>query len=309
MTVTSMNDKLERQLTDCLNETHLPYPKRQGKARDIYELNDYLLIIATDRISGFDRTLTTIPFKGQVLNQLSVWWFHMTKHIIPNHLITVPDPYSMIVQKCQPIPIEVVVRGYLTGSTQTSIWTLYKKGHRQFFGQKLPEGMKKDDPLPQPILTPTTKETSHDRPLELEEIPQKTGITEKQWDKISQTALKLFDFGQKIALQHGLVLVDTKYEFGWDQSGQLCIIDELHTPDSSRFWQQSHKSEHYDKEILRQWYKDHSSPYTQSVLPEAPNALRIKMAKRYIKLYEQLTGERFNGQKFNTQQVMQEINY
>jgi len=300
-----ISDKIEQKLNHCLSDTQLNYPKKTGKARDVYDLGDQLLIVATDRLSASDRQLTTIPFKGQILNQLSAWWFRMSEHIIQHHLLRVPDAHSMLVKNCQPIPIEVVVRGFLTGSTKTSIWTLYKQGQREFFGHRLPDGMRKNEALSRPIVTPTTKDNHSDRNLSPDEICQFAGITTSQWDHIQNKALALFEFGQLMAMQRGLLLVDTKYEFGWDAQGNLCLIDELHTPDSSRYWPQAHVTMHYDKEIIREWYNDNSSPYKQVQLPEAPKALRTKMAERYIDLYERITGESFNGEPFKAENIKQ----
>lgn len=302
-----MNDIITDNLSHCVDRTDLPYPKHEGKARDIYTLNDHLLIISTDRVSGFDRHLSTIPFKGQVLNQLSAWWFGLTQHIVANHMVRVLDPYSMLAKKCDRIPIEVVVRGFLTGTTKTSIWTLYQQGQREFFGQKLPEGLVKNEALPEPIITPTTKSHSDEALNDPEQLCAKAGISEKDWQTIQDKALKLFELGQRVAHQHGLILVDTKYEFGWDKNGKLTLIDELHTPDSSRFWPQDHIKENYDKEFLRQWFHENSLPYQQTTLPEVPDELRTKMAKRYIYLYERLTGESFNFERFDQQRLKSQL--
>ena len=236
---------MERQvlldaIPHCLTATDLPLgaflsAKYVGKVRDTYEMpGGNLLLLTTDRQSGFDRLLGAIPFKGQVLNRTSLYWFEQTRSIIGNHVISSPHANALVARKCSVLPIEFVVRGYLTGSTDTSIWTQYKNGVRSFCGHALPDGMKKNEPLSANIVTPTTKEKQHDRPITAKEIVDEGWLTQEQWDVCSAKTLELFAFGQKIAAERGLMLVDTKYEFGVASDGEILLIDEIHTPDSSR---------------------------------------------------------------------------
>ncbi len=272
--------------------------KNQGKVRDIYHTHDQTLIITTDRVSAFDRVLGVIPHKGQVLNQLSAWWFQQTEDIVKNHLLDVPDPNVSLVKIAQPLPLETVVRGYITGVTKTSLWTLYAAGHRQPYGISLPPGLQKNDPLPQPVITPTTKalQGGHDERLTRTEILERGLVPAPLWEQVEQVALALFKRGQEIARQAGLILVDTKYEFGLVE-GELTLIDEFHTPDSSRFWtldsyQPGSEPEHFDKEYLRQWYA--ARGYRGDGLPpQMPPEFIAKVAGRYIAAFEQLTGQEF----------------
>ncbi len=276
--------------------------RRQGKVRDIYTQSDKIILISTDRYSAFDRNLALIPFKGQVLTQTSLFWFDQTKDIIQNHLIDSPDPNVVVVKKCSVIPIEMVVRGYITGVTGTSLWTLYQKGQRDFGDFVLPDGMKKNQRLDKPVLTPTTKSDEHDRPLTTADIIKEKIVPEELWKQLSETAIKLFKRGQEIALSKGLILVDTKYEFGLDESGKLMLIDEIHTPDSSRYWQADsyqarieagQEPQNFDKEFLRLWFKQNCDPYNDKVLPPAPKDMVAELASRYIQIYEQITGQKF----------------
>lgn len=269
----------------------------QGKVRDIYDLGEDLLLVATNRVSAFDRSIATIPKKAEVLNLLSAWWFEKTNHIIDSHVLEVTASDSTRVKRCEVMPIEVVVRGYMTGTTNTSIWTLYEQGERQFFATSLPDGLSKNKPLPEPILTPTTKEADHDRPLTPETIAD--WINLDIWEKISHKALELFQFGQQIASQKGLILVDTKFEFGHDKNGNILLIDECLTPDSSRYWLQETyeqrlkeglEPENFDKEFLRLWFRENCNPYEDDVLPDAPPALIKELSDRYQKIYQMLTG-------------------
>ncbi len=280
----------------AVSETDLPYPKHRGKVRDTYDLGDVLLMVTTDRLSVFDRHLATIPFKGAVLNQVSAWWFAQTQHIVPNHLLEVVDSRSMRVKKCQVLPIEVIVRGYMTGTTNTSIWTLYQQGERQFFNTSLADGLSKNVALAQPMLTPTTKAADHDAPLTPALLNAMVEV-KAHWPQIADIALQLFEFGQQRALEAGLILVDTKYEFGLDADGQLTLIDECHTPDSSRYWDaQTYKErlaagqepDNFDKEIIRLWFRQHCDPYGDKVLPDAPDDLIVTVAQRYLEIQERL---------------------
>ncbi len=265
--------------------------KQAGKVRDYYCRGKLRILVTTDRISAFDRILGAIPYKGQVLNQLSAWWFDQTRAIVANHVVAVPDPNVTIAREAEPLPVEVIVRGYITGVTQTSLWTLYEKGERRPYGIPLPDGLRKNDPLPAPIITPTTKASggAHDEQLTRQAILERGLVAEPLWSQVEQAALALFARGQEIAKQAGLILVDTKYEFGLID-GQLALIDEIHTPDSSRYWTQS--GEHFDKEYLRQWFA--ARGYRgEGDAPAMPAEFVAEVAARYIGAYERLTGLAF----------------
>jgi phosphoribosylaminoimidazole-succinocarboxamide synthase len=294
----------------CLTQTDLPLPQKYpGKVRDTYDLSaggkeedGRLLLITTDRQSGFDRMLGAIPYKGQVLNRTSLSWFNATKHIIGNHVLSSPHANALLARKCRVFPIEFVVRGYLTGSTDTSIWTQYAAGARSFGGLTLHDGMKKNHPLPAHILTPTTKEKDHDRPITPAEIVAEGWLTEGEWELASAKALELFAFGQKLAAERGLILVDTKYEFGVAPDGEILLIDEVHTPDSSRYWladtyearlTAAQEPDMIDKEFFRLWFRDRCDPYRDAVLPTPPADLIAELASRYIQLFEKITGDPF----------------
>jgi phosphoribosylaminoimidazole-succinocarboxamide synthase len=295
----------------CLRLTDLGLPtanRYTGKVRDTYDLTPgdpggRLLLLTTDRQSGFDRLLGAIPFKGQVLNRTSLYWFQQTAHIVPNHVLSSPHANALLARKCRVLPIEFVVRGYLTGSTDTSIWTKYQAGERRFAETTLPEGMRKNQPLPTNLITPTTKEAAHDRPITPADIVAEGWLTQAQWDFCSDAALKLFRFGQDLARQRGLILVDTKYEFGLDPDGQIRLIDEIHTPDSSRYWiadtyeqrmSEGKEPDMIDKEFFRLWFRERCDPYKDAVLPTPPPELIAELAGRYIQLFERITGGEFS---------------
>jgi phosphoribosylaminoimidazole-succinocarboxamide synthase len=305
---------MERQLLlaaipHCLTATDLPLTAKSltkkyvGKVRDTYEMSDRrLLLVTTDRQSGFDRLLGAIPFKGQVLNRTSLYWFEQTRDIIGNHAIASPHANALIARKCTVLPIEFVVRGYMTGSTDTSIWTQYQNGVRNYCGHALPEGMKKNEQLAKNIVTPTTKETTHDRPITAQEIVAEGWLTAEQWEFTSAKALALFEFGQKVAAERGLILVDTKYEFGVSSDDEILLIDEIHTPDSSRYWLADSYTERLaagqepnmiDKEFFRLWFRERCDPYKDAVLPTPPDDLIAELAARYIQLFEKITGTAF----------------
>jgi phosphoribosylaminoimidazole-succinocarboxamide synthase len=295
---------ITKYLTRVLEKTDFKNlgTRRQGKARDIYTQPDKIILVSTDRYSAFDRNLALIPFKGQVLTQTSSFWFDQTKDIIHNHLIDSPDPNVVVAKKCSVIPIEMVVRGYITGVTGTALWTLYQKGQRDFGDFTLPDGMKKNQKLGHPVLTPTTKSDEHDRPLTSADIVKEKIVPEELWKQLADIAIKLFQRGQEIALKQGLILVDTKYEFGLDENGKLMLIDEIHTPDSSRYWQAASyqqriaaglEPENFDKEFLRLWFKEHCDPYKDKVMPKAPGDMVAELSFRYIQIYEQITGLKF----------------
>lgn len=277
--------------------------KKTGKVRDIYFQPDKLILVTTDRHSSFDRIIAHIPHKGAVLNLSSAFWFKKTEDIVPNHVIEVPDPNVLVAKRVKPLAVEAVVRGYLTGTTDTSIWTRYQKGERNFGGLTLPDGLKKNTKLPEPIFDPTTKEDTHDRALSQEDLVKEGFVTAEMLREVRETALALFKRGQEVSAEHGLLLVDTKYEFGTDENGKLMLIDEIHTPDSSRYWKlasyqaridKGEEPEYFDKEFLRIWFKDNCDPYKDAVLPEAPPEMVMELSRRYIEIYEQLTGEKFS---------------
>ncbi len=296
-------DRIRNALGNCLEETNLPKgDKYTGKVRDRYDLGDKLALISTDRQSAFDRVLAAIPFKGQVLNTTSAWWFEQTKHIVPNHVLSIPDPNVTLAKKCEVFPIEFVVRGYITGSTSTALWTVYESGRRHYCGNDLPEGLVKNQKLAFDMLTPTTKEVEHDRPIGPAEIVSEKWMSADDWEACSHIAQELFAFGQAKVAEHGLILVDTKYEMGRDADGRICLVDEIHTPDSSRYWiadsyhdrmKKGEEPENVDKEFLRLWFKNNCDPYEDEVLPPAPDDLVIELSRRYIHLYEKITGQSF----------------
>jgi phosphoribosylaminoimidazole-succinocarboxamide synthase len=271
--------------------------KVPGKVRDSYCRQGKRILITTDRVSAFDRVLGLIPYKGQVLNQLSAWWFEQTGHIVANHLLEVPDPNVTVAAEAKPLPVEVIVRGFITGVTKTSLWYLYEQGDRRPYGIPLPAGLRKNDPLPQPVVTPTTKaeKGGHDERLTPAEIVAQKLLPAPLWQEVEAAALTLFSHGQAVARQAGLILVDTKYEFGLVE-GRLTLIDEIHTPDSSRFWTETSyhqgQPENLDKEFLRAWfveqgYRGDGRP------PSMPAEFVARVAARYIALFEQLTGHTF----------------
>lgn len=281
-----------------------PYHQYKGKVRDVYEFPEQkqVFLVSTDRQSAFDRALASVPFKAQVLTRTSAWWFDQTKEIVPNHLVGTPHPAVAQCKKCRVFPVEFVVRGYITGSTSTSMWTNYKNGCRDFCGNKLEDGWKQHQKLPRNMVTPTTKDDVHDEMISGEEIVKSGRMTQEQWDYCSQKSLELFAFGQKKAEERGLILVDTKYEFGVDEAGEIMLIDEIHTPDSSRYWigssyeermAKGESPENIDKEFLRLWFREHCDPYNDKVLPEAPKELVHELSRRYILLYEVITGQTF----------------
>jgi phosphoribosylaminoimidazole-succinocarboxamide synthase len=297
---------LRAALSSCLVHTDFASlgAKYEGKVRDNYTPGDgRRFIVVTDRISAFDRVLGTIPFKGQVLNRVAAWWFRHTRTVAANHVIRVPDPNVLECVECTPLLVEMVVRAYATGTTSTSLWTHYERGVRVFCGHRLPDGMKKHERLPEPILTPTTKapKGEHDVSGSREEILATGKVTANDFDEAAELAMKLFAAGQKTCAERGLILVDTKYEFGRDAAGNLLVIDEIHTPDASRFW----KSETYearfragqdpeplDKDFVRRWYLEQGYR-GDGTPPVMPDEVRVGAAERYIAAYEQITGERF----------------
>ncbi|MVA27690.1 phosphoribosylaminoimidazolesuccinocarboxamide synthase [Agrobacterium vitis] len=278
----------------------------RGKVRENYDLPDgSRIIISTDRLSAFDRILACIPYKGQVLTQTARYWFEQTADICPNHVIAYPDPAIVIGKRLTILPVEVVVRGYLAGTTGTSILTLYKKGQRTMYGMTLPDGMRDNQKLPQAIITPTSKEFDggHDAPLTPAEIIDNGLLTPDQWQQLSQYALALFARGQQKAAERGLILVDTKYEFGTDEAGNILLADEIHTPDSSRYWiaetyeqafAQGTRPASFDKDFVRSWVAERCDPYKDNI-PEIPPELVEATSKVYIQAYEAITGLTFQA--------------
>jgi phosphoribosylaminoimidazole-succinocarboxamide synthase len=296
------HEMLLRAVPDTFKSIDLPDwgPKQTGKVRDIYRSGDQRILITTDRFSAFDRVLGAIPYKGQVLNQLSAWWFEQTGDIVANHVIAVPDPNVIIAREAEALPVEVIVRGYITGVTSTSLWTLYAQGDRKPYGITLPDGLRKNDPLPTPIITPTTKATGgqHDQRLTCRQIIEQGLVEPALWAQVEAAALTIFARGQEIARQAGLILVDTKYEFG-RIGGQLVLIDEVHTPDSSRFWTldsyrpgSDQEPVNFDKEFLRLWFVERGYR-GEGVPPVMPGEFLAQAAARYIASYERLTGQTF----------------
>lgn len=277
--------------------------KYEGKVRDNYTKDGRRTLIVTDRISAFDRVLGTLPFKGQVLNGLAAFWFERTKHLAPNHLIAVPDPNAMLAIECEPLPVELVVRSYLTGVTSTSIWTHYERGERIFCGHRLPDGMKKHQKLGAPIVTPSTKapKGGHDVSVSREDILAEGRVSARDFDRASEIALALFAFGQKHCAERGLLLVDTKYELGKRPDGEIVVIDEMHTPDSSRFWFSKSYDERFaagldpesfDKEYVRRWLAAQGF-LGDGPIPTLTDDVRVEASRRYIEACDQIRGEPF----------------
>lgn len=272
-----------------------------GKVRDTYAFGDKLVLITSDRISAFDHILRqTIPFKGQVLNQLSAYCFAQTEDIVQNHVLQVPDPNITIARRCELIPIEFVVRGYLAGHA----WRTYQDGGRVLCGKTLPPGLKQNSRLPMPILTPATKaEEGHDEDISREQIISGSILPESLFDRLETISLQLFERGTTAAAERGLILVDTKYEFGHDPNGEIVLIDEIHTPDSSRYFYEDSYEEllradlpqrQLSKEFVREWLMTNGFQGLEGqVLPDLPDVFRSEVSRRYIELYEQITGVEF----------------
>lgn len=281
-----------------------------GKVRDCYDLpptpdfpEGRRILISSDRISAFDRILAAIPYKGQVLTQVARWWFDRTADICGNHVVAYPDANVVIGKRLTILPVEIVVRGYLAGTTGTSVLTLYKKGQRQMYGHTLPDGLRDNEALPQAIITPTSKafDGGHDEPLTATEIVEQGLLSQAQWDEVSTKALALFARGQQMAAERGLILVDTKYEFGVDLDGNILIADEIHTPDSSRYWlaegyetalRDGTRPPSFDKDVIRAWVAARCDPYKDAI-PEIPAEMIEATSAVYIQAFEAITGETF----------------
>jgi len=305
------DDQILQQIPQTLKGTNFDLGERyEGKVRDNYTFDhagvNTRLIVVTDRLSAFDRIITTIPFKGQVLNQMTAFWFEETKDIMANHLIEFPDPNVVVGKECQALPVEMVMRGYLTGVTNTSVWNHYKNGGRDFCGNKLPDGMKKDQKFDAPILTPSTKAEhgGHDESVAKEKILERGVVTEEDFEIMAEASRKLYERGVEIAAKQGIILVDTKYEFGKDQDGKIVLIDEIHTPDSSRFWfadgyeerlAAGEEQRKIDKEYLRKWLADKGF-VGEGEVPEIPEEIKMETAKRYIQAFELITGKTFEAE-------------
>jgi phosphoribosylaminoimidazole-succinocarboxamide synthase len=289
---------LSEQLGYTLAETRLDElgERYRGKVRDVYKQRDRLFLVATDRLSAFDRVLTTIPFKGEVLNRMANFWFEQTKDVVPNHVLDMPDPNVTVARATKPYPVEVVVRGYLTGS----LWRDVQKGAHTGYGLDIPPEMKKDAAFPEPILTPSTKAAvgEHDEPLSEAEVVRRDIVGARDWGRIREAALALFRAGQAWCKTRGLLLVDTKYEFG-TVGDALYVIDEMHTPDSSRFWRAASypsrlaagtDQEMLDKETVRQWLIREKNFSGHGPIPVIPESVRIQTAELYLRAYAEITG-------------------
>lgn len=295
-------EQIKQQLKYTLEKTNFSLGQRyKGKVRDCYTQGDKIIMVTTDRISAFDHVLGTIPFKGQMLNQLAVFWFNKTKNICKNHLIDVPDPNVMVVKKCTPLPIEMIIRGYLTGS----LWRDYAKGKRDMYGLKLKDGLKKDQKFPEPIITPTTKEQygKHDMPISKEEIISQGLVKREIYEQMEKATRALYKAGCDWAAKQGLILVDTKYEFGL-LNGELCLMDEIHTQDSSRYWLAASYAElcnvgkeqvMLDKENIRQWLIERGFS-GEGIPPKLTAEVRVDLAQKYMKAFETITGEPFTAE-------------
>lgn len=283
-----------------------------GKVRDCFGVSKFMVLAASDRISSFDRVLTSIPFKGEILTEISKFWFEKTRHIMKNHIVSIPHSNVVVGRQCNVFPVEFVVRGYLTGSTGTSIWTAYDKHFNKenkkeplvYCGHEIPGNLKKNDKLPTVICTPTTKSDVHDELTTREEIIKSGLMTEEDYDFCEKKAIALFNFGSDLMNKRGLVLVDTKYEFGriLEESSEITLCDEIHTPDSSRFWkletlksrlEAGKEPESFDKEFFRLWYKERCDPYKDDILPSPPVDFLTQVFERYSLLYEMITKSKF----------------
>jgi phosphoribosylaminoimidazole-succinocarboxamide synthase len=293
-------------LGSFLTDAAIPeLPNRyRGKVRDNYDLADgRRIIVATDRLSAFDQILTAVPLKGQALTQIARFWFDQTRDLCPNHALDYPDPNVLVCRRLRIMPVEIVVRDYLTGTTATSIWPMYRAGRRLIYGIAFPDGLRQNQKLPRTIITPTTKaaDGAHDEPLTAAEIIGRGLLTPQQWQRASELALALFARGREIARDRGLILVDTKYEFGFDAAGAIVLADEVHTPDSSRYWlAESYEArlaageppETLDKDFVRRWVTARCDPY-RDPLPEIPRQVVLEAARLYVEAFETITGRTF----------------
>lgn len=301
------SDLVKPFLQTTLEKTDFPLlgEKYEGKVRDVYKQakTNRTFLIATDRQSAFDINWCSIPLKGQVLNQISAWWFAQIADIMPTQVIDTPDPNVTVVKELDMLKVEIVIRSYLTGSSKTAVWVNYDSGVRKYCGIDLPDGMVKNQKFAQNIITPTTK-GEDDELIDREGIIAQNLATEEQWSEIEEKAIAIFERGQQLAAERGLILVDTKYEIGVDEKGILTIADEVHTPDSSRFWiaesyekrfAEGEEPESLDKEFFRLWLREQGFEYgDKSTWPEITDEVRLMLAIRYIDLYERITGQNFS---------------
>lgn len=314
---------IQAQLGNCLEEARFPQWERfykRGKVRDMYlpqprsGRTRKRILITTDRQSAFDHVLGTVPLKGQVLNRMAQYWFDRTQDIVPNHVIEVPDANVTVAREVEILPVEVVVRRYLTGSSDTAIWTHYSRGEREYCGLHLPNGMVKNQPLPEAVITPTTKSEEHDELISCAQVVEQGLVDPRIWEQVQFIALALFHRGTVLADRQGLILVDTKYEMGLDEEGRITLADEIHTPDSSRYWiaatyeerhQRGQEPESLDKEFLRLWLRDQGISDTN--IPQLDDDIRIQVAERYIDLCERITGQSFAPELGDDEPVLQRI--
>lgn len=295
-------------LRPVLDHIELPdFPGRySGKVRENFDLPDgRRVIIATDRLSAFDRILAAIPYKGQVLTQTARFWFEQTADICPNHVLEYPDPNVVVGRRLDILPVEMVVRAYLAGTTGTSILTLYRQGQREMYGVRLPEGLRPNERLPAAILTPTSKafDGGHDEPLTPAQILAQGLLTPAQWEEVSAHALALFARGQALAAERGLILADTKYEFGLDSEGRIVLADEIHTPDSSRYWiagsyaarfEAGERPDSFDKDFVRSWVAERCDPYVDPI-PAIPPEMIERTSDVYVDAFRRITGRDFEA--------------
>jgi phosphoribosylaminoimidazole-succinocarboxamide synthase len=313
----TLNEREQLVLKYTKNGACEETPFKKGKIRDIYRLTDdfkvnrdiyhkdeVIALVATNRLSGFDRYLCDVPFKGAVLNAISGWWFEKTAHLMPNHILDSKQQRISIVKQCKVFPIEFVMRSYMTGSTQTSIWQNYNKGVRNYCGHELRDGYIKNNRLDTVLLTPTTKSDIHDELISASEVVSQGHMSQEHWDICEKYAYELFKYGQEVCAEKGLILVDTKYEFGLDNGGNVCLIDEVHTPDSSRFWfahnyHERHSNnlepDYIDKEFIRKWVKKtYTDPYQEGLEITISDEMIRELSLRYLMLYELITGQAFS---------------
>jgi phosphoribosylaminoimidazole-succinocarboxamide synthase len=297
---------LARHVDFVLDDATIPeLPNHyRGKVRDNYDLPDgRRIIIATDRLSAFDRAIAAIPFKGQVLTQTARFWFEQTADLCPNHVLEHPDPNVVVCTRLDILPVEIVVRDYMAGTTATSIWSMYRRGRREMYGLRFPEGLRENEKLPAAVITPTTKarDGEHDEPIAPAEIVGRGLLSAAQWDEVCAKAVALFARGREIADRRGLILVDTKYEFGLDRAGRIVLADEIHTPDSSRYWfaasyprrfAAGEPPDSFDKDFLRRWVAARCDPYRDPI-PPIPREVIARTAAVYIDACERITGEPF----------------
>ena len=295
-----------------IDATILELPNHyKGKVRDTYVLDDgRMVIVATDRQSAFDRNMAAVPFKGEVLTQTARFWFEATSDICANHVIEYPDPNVVVCKHLDMLPIEMIIRDYMSGSTNTSIWPMYRDGAREMYGITFPHGLAKNQKLPETILTPTTKaaQGEHDEPITPVDVVKQGLLTQERWDELARLSLAVFARGRELAAKQGLILVDTKFEFGLDKNGDVCLADEILTPDSSRYWLQDSYAEKMateenpeglDKEFLRLWVNERCDPYKDDI-PDIPENTLVEFAGRYVQLFETVTGVEFSADAHGT---------